>query len=535
MAVDSPDPGEYVAESAPGWGWWLAVSGLALLVTSIVALSGPGRIDIIDGQARYLVAQALVDHGEPTIRDETFWFSVLPGRDGKRFSSYRCPHILAGVPAILLADATGPEAETRREFFFTQVGAVVAGVMAVVYALWFRALGHSPAQALGWALAGIVCTPSWYYATSTFDDILGTLFVVSAVASAWWAGRGCRPLLGATTAGLLIGLAFNSKPPLAIVVLPALALVLTAQRPWPMRIGSGALIVGGLALGLVAYEAYEWYKFPPETRAAHASLLAVYLPAWPGNTAAGLCGLLLSPAAGVFWYCPTLLLSLYGLVRWRQGEPWFCAGMAIAAAVFVAFISTMSFYKGDLSWGPRYLTPIFALLWLFAPAAAAAWPRRLTAGLLTLGLVVQLLGLSVDPLRLYVTHRLPSGYFGGREWIHFEPELSHLVTRPREILEIWQDDGTGTTAFCADPLPTSTRLLLEEIDNGPEAVRKYRYLSSYRPWWVSQAWLSPADRPVVLGESVRLLLLGAGIGIMLIGTGLALRVRSTGSPAGVHA
>src|ERR1043166_9743946 len=178
--------------------------GLGLFVFAVVALSGPGRIDIIDGQARFLVAESLVDHGDFAIDDEHFWFSVLPGRDGQRLSSYRLPHILAGVPAIVASDATGPVSETRREFFFTQMGAVAAGLRAIVYALLFRGLGHAPAAALGWALAGIFCTPSWYYATSTFDDIFGTLFVVTAVASAWWAGRGGRPILGAAVAGILL-------------------------------------------------------------------------------------------------------------------------------------------------------------------------------------------------------------------------------------------------------------------------------------------------------------------------------------------
>jgi len=197
----------------------------------------------------------------------------------------------------------------------------------------------------------------------------------------------------------------------------------------------------------------------------------------------------------------------------------FSSADADSSLVFVVFISTMSFFKGDLCWGPRYLTPILALLWLFAPSAAAAWPRRLTVGLLCLGFLVQLLGLSVDPLRLYVHHRLPSGYFGGQEWIHFEPAVGHLVNRPREILEICRDDGAQTTAFCADPRPTSTTLLLENFDNGPEAVRKYRYLASFRPWWISQRWLSPPERPVALLPTAAMLLAlaGAGLGLSVLG------------------
>src|SRR5712671_2124436 len=102
--------------------WCTTLGGLGLGVFALIALSGPGRIDIIDGQARYFVARSLVDHGDVVVREPNFSFVVLPGRDEKPYSLYRFPHILAAVPAILLADATGPVSEIRREFFFTLVG-----------------------------------------------------------------------------------------------------------------------------------------------------------------------------------------------------------------------------------------------------------------------------------------------------------------------------------------------------------------------------------------------------------------------------
>jgi hypothetical protein len=490
----------------------------------VLVLSGPGRIDIMDGQARYFVARSLVDHGDPVVREPGFWFCILPGRDGNNYSAYRLPFILAGVPALWLSDATGPATDLRRQFFFTMVGAFLGAVLAVVYAVWFRGQGHSPAASVGWALGGIFCTPSWFYATSTFDDILGTVLVVAAVVLAWWT-RQARPLIGAACTGLVLGLAVNSKQPLGIFILPVLALLLTADRSWRSRLGSVALLLGGLAVGGVAYFAYEWYKFPPGSTGEHARLLETYVPPWPGNTLAGLSGLLLSPAAGVFWYYPPLFLGLAGLARWRRTEPRFFLGLAVASAVFVVFISTMSFYKGDLCWGPRYLTPVFALLWLFAPTAAAAWPHRVTALLLGLGLLVQLLALSVDPLRLYVFHRLPSGYFFGHEWIHFHPAAAHLVNRPREILEICRDDGSHLIAYSPSTVPTSSAPLLEDIykedkDSGPELVRKYGFLASFRPWWLSFRGLPPADRPVALLPATGLLLAlaGLGLGLLVLGT-----------------
>jgi hypothetical protein len=508
-------PSDMVPATAGPPRWGLALFGLLLFVLAALALSGPGRIDIIDGQARYLVARSVAEHGDPVVRDPDFWWSVLPGRDGNRYSAYRFPQSLLGAAAVLLADATGPVSEVRREFFFSLTGALLGALLAVLYAVWFRGLGESPAAAVGWAMAGIFCTPSWFYATSTFDDLLGAVFVVAAVGLAWW-GRARRPLTGAALAGLAVGLAFNAKQPLGVFVLPVLALALTTDRPWRVRLGAAALALGGLGVGLAAYGAYEWYKFPPGTTADHARLLAAYVPAWPGDTPAGLCGLLFSPAAGAFWYCPPLLLAVAGVVLWRRREPAFCLALATACAVFVGFVSTMTIFKGDPSWGPRYLTPVFALLWLFVPTAARAWPRRITALLLGLGLVVQVLGLSVDPHRLYVYHRLPSAFYFDNEWVYFHPALSHLRNRPREIVEILKDDGAETTAFGPTRFPTSGPPVLEQMDRGPEAVRRYRFLASFRPWWVSQQWLPPEARPVALGPAVVSLLLLAGTGALVL-------------------
>src|SRR5437868_8284213 len=90
-------------------GWPVALLGLFLTVFAVLALSGPGRIDIIDGQARYEVARSLVDHGDVVVRDPGIWFPLARGRGGNVYCAYRLPHSVLGVPAILLADATGPQ------------------------------------------------------------------------------------------------------------------------------------------------------------------------------------------------------------------------------------------------------------------------------------------------------------------------------------------------------------------------------------------------------------------------------------------
>src|SRR5262249_17813482 len=147
------------------------------------------RIDIVDGQTRYEVARSLVEHGDSVIRDREVWFAIMPGRGGQTYTNYRLPQSALGGVAIRLADATGPVSEPRRHFFFCLISPFTAAVLAVAYAAWFRALGHGPAASLGWAAAGIFCTPNWYYATSTFDDMLAASAVVLGAALAFCSRR----------------------------------------------------------------------------------------------------------------------------------------------------------------------------------------------------------------------------------------------------------------------------------------------------------------------------------------------------------
>ena len=202
--------------------WWcLALAGQFILIFGAVALSGPGRIDIVDGQTRYEVARSLVEHGDAVIRDPNVWLHVYPGREGKLYSDYRFPQSALAVAAIGVADISGPISEPRRQFFFTLTPAFAAACLALAYAFFFRWRGLSPAASLAWATLGIFCTPSWYYGTSTFDDILGTADLVSALTMAF-VSRERWPLLGAMLTGLLLAWVVNCKQPLGLFALPVL-------------------------------------------------------------------------------------------------------------------------------------------------------------------------------------------------------------------------------------------------------------------------------------------------------------------------
>ncbi|HUY91767.1 MAG TPA: hypothetical protein VMV10_23695 [Pirellulales bacterium] len=529
----------------------LAVAGLGLFVFAAVALSGPGRIDVVDGLTRYEVARSLAEHGDTVIRDQRVTFLVFSGRGGRRYTSYRLPHSVLGVAAVALADLTGPVSEPRRHFFFSLVGAAACALLAAVFAVWFLKQGHSAARAILWSAGGIFCSPVWFYGTTTFDESLGAVTVVAALVVAVHARRatgragapvppgvdfggpgaparlgvddggpgaparprtGTHACLGAAAAGLLLGLAFNCKPPLAIFVLAALAGNADERLPLVRQRARLAWMIAGLALGVAAYVGYDLYKFPPWAMETTGGAAERYAPLWPGRPLFGLLGLTIGLGAGALWYWPPACLALAGLAVERRRERWFAPWTLAAVAIYVAFIATLSFFVGEPAWGPRYLTPAFAVLWLFAPQGAALLRRRTVAVLLAAGFAVQIAGLSVETVRLYIEEQWPVDRFLIDRWFYFRPLDSKLVQRPREIWEILTDRGPRAQRFTPAAEPTFP----VSVPRKPIDVRRYHVLNSLRPWWASQQYLEPSQRPVDIEKTAALLFSLAGLGLAAV-------------------
>jgi hypothetical protein len=499
--------------------WALALAGLGLVVFAIVALTGPGRIDIDDGQARFEAGKNLVEQGIPCVEDPRVIWHRLPGRDGREYTYYRFPPEVAAAASVLIADALRSPSEPWRHFVFSLHGAVAAAVIAILYAVWFRRWGCSPVAAVAWAAGGIFCAPCWYYATSTFDEIIGALFVIAAVVSADAARRrgGWRLLL---TAGC-VGVAANCKPPLAAVLLPAIALADDPTRTVRQRIARAAVLVAGLVAGYAAYVGYDAWKFPPEVRDEIERILAErnFPGTLAGNPAQALLDLAVGPSSGVMWYYPPVILCLIGLWSWwRSGRRvWAAAALGMVVAV-VGFCSLLSFYKGGVCWGPRYLTPVFALLWLFAPFGVAAVGRRPAAILLSLGVIVQVLALSIVPERLYYERRLPSGFYYVDPWLYLRPEIGHLFNRPRELLDALT--APPASEFTPAPAPSFCLPVADPpYYTGPpgiDGVRRYVVLNGLRPWWATLPLLPPDQRPVEPGPAAAVFGLIAAAGLTLV-------------------
>ena len=82
-------------------------------------------------------------------------------------------------------------------------------------------------------------------------------------------------------------------------------------------------------------------------------------------------------------------LGVAGLAAWwRGGKRMVVLATTLAIFAMVGFFAMLTFYKGGVCWGPRYLTPIFGMLWLFAPDGAKLLSPSLVKLLLALGAAV---------------------------------------------------------------------------------------------------------------------------------------------------
>ncbi len=204
-------------------------------------------------------------------------------------------------------------------------------------------------------------------------------------------------------------------------------------------------------------------------------------------------------------------------------ERWFGPWTTASVAIYVAFIATLSFFVGEPAWGPRYLTPAFAAVWLFAPQGAAVMRRRTPITLLAAGLAVQFSALSVETVRLYIEQQWPLERFLNDRWFYFRPLDAKLVNRPREIVDILTYRGPPAERFTPALEPTFP----VTVSRKPIDVRRYQVLNSLRPWWSSQQYLAPEDRPVAIGKTVTLLLSLAALGAVLMAGSATMRDAGT--------
>jgi len=534
-------------ESSPGRPssnarWWVAAS-ILLLVLSFYVATNPGRIDVLDGQMRFDVAANWLTHGRPIVRDP--WVGPImgvPGRNGFVYSFYGAPASLLSMPLVWFGLHSSQNNVEASQFLFSLTSSVVGALIAPVLFLFYLELGISIRRAFLWTMVSSFATLVWPASCTTFDNAQHAFFGIAAAYFGFVSSRrGSNPL--AIGGGVMAGVLFLYQE-YFLLIIPALALstvdwssianqLSLGQLKSPQRASLLARLSAllriplavireacrrpgvarlscirycsfliGVSTGVLMSLAYNSLRFGSLFENGKMRNFAHRHPVW-GNPLSGLPTLLVSPGKSLLLYSPPLLLGLIGIrFLWRR-SPKAVLVIAGTSLPLLAFMSCYAGLGGDWCWGPRYLTillPFWALAFPFIPASKVK--RSVVMAIVTAGLLVQVLALSVETQRFFFEHALNDYFWAEDQWAYFKH--SALFARVGETMSL--ADGPPATAryFNSAPSPEwHTYTILGPPPSWPRSLspvwmRNFKIYYLPRPWPLWMAWVSPAQRPVDL-------------------------------------
>ena len=491
--------------------------GVFLFFLALYALSGPGRIDMIDGQYRFEVSWNLVESGRPIVRD--VFLQARTGVDGARYSYYGPAASVAGAPLVAIGYLLGGEDGELARFLFSFTSAVfAAGTLALLLHWWLR-MGFSARKALAWTAVVGLATLLWPLATSTFDQAQHAFCILAAAYAGRRATAESKPkiwtLLCGSLAGILLLYQFAY-----IVVAPWLALSLLGQwRPFQFRPALPRLAYFAIAFltcgGLVCLYNLARFGSPFDIGG---------FPGLPGlgNPFVGVAGLTFSPGKGILWYSPVILLQLWSMRLLARARQVLAATVVATSLADFLLVSSLSFYGGDWCWGPRYLVTTLPLLALGLPYLQLGTPVRrwMARTIVGVGLLMQIAGLSMDHQGFFFARALRPHFwtdaafnFRHSQLIARAHELRGLLSgvRPAKVLPFRPGPYPFLSTYCI--FGTNPRI-------SPAWMKTYPVFYLPRPWPLWMPSLPANSRPVPVAPAAGVLLLLGALGIVQIRRGI---------------
>ncbi len=285
------------------------------------------------------------------------------------------------------------------------------------------------------ALVGLACTLSFAGAASLGQGVWQATTALPAFtgALAAFAWRDRFPRVALAVPALLL-LAVMLRPTIAPLVLGlgiAWLVDVRAQHLRGARTWRSWLVAGIAALAVVAPLAlwnaiHLGSPLPVGQWIANARTAEHVFSV--GGAATGLVGLLVSPARGLLWFAPILMVAVVAAARTRTYR-------LVALAIVLQLIAMAAFFKwhGGLTYGPRLLAEAtWVGIWL-ALGTELRVPRWLLATALAITIVVGQLGLWRFTLEQWELRRSPEAHPAAFWDVVDSPIPATFTTPPRGV------------------------------------------------------------------------------------------------------
>jgi hypothetical protein len=381
------------------YGWLAAIAVAYLYVVPYFP-----RIHSANELPRAYLVQAIVDdHTFAIDRGVARWGAtadVSPSGD-HQYSNKAPGSSWLAVPAYAIVRALGGAPSLGETIWLCRVVAGIAPMLAFLWLLWGFLARFAPDPrvrtlvVIAYAFGSMAMT----YSILFYSHQLGAICIASAWIVALDVADGRRGARAMVAAGLLAGAAPLVDYQAVFAAVP-IAVHVLIRLPRGQRLRAVILASVGAAPPIAALLAYHAACFGSPWRtgyAASTTFAAFHQQGLLGITelrGEAFWGSLFRPDNGLFTLSPWLLLAIPGgVVLWRAGERAIVGVAAATAVIYVAFISSINFWRGGWEVGPRYITALLPFLLPLVAAAVQAWVRApyrlaLAAGLIGVGVVI---------------------------------------------------------------------------------------------------------------------------------------------------
>jgi hypothetical protein len=315
----------------------------------------------------------------------------------------------ATLKAFLLPIHAGPEHPLWPKLFsIAACGLIIAPLLALAGVALFEILEQLEPRVshrIGWALLAICGSPVLFYSSqgiwSHSVAAAGLLFVFWSL----WLKQ--NPLLAGALVGVATAVDYATAIPSGTIILAWLAHERAKGLQDRFRdfflLGLGVLIpCCGLLLYNHAITGSPWMT--PQSLLAQqriAAGLSPELQLFGLPTPHALWGLAASPGRGLAWYFPAslLLIPALGQMSWRKQSMGLGALLA-AASIFLLNASYVAWH-GDVSFGPRHLTPAipFIVIAIAGSGKMVGAKLHLAQSLFGVSALVAFAGVATGPSR----------------------------------------------------------------------------------------------------------------------------------------